>query len=923
MKKLYFAGWFLVLSSAIFALPGDLDTNFGVSGGYVVSDFESAQRDERHRDSVIQADGKIIVVGKRFQGTIGFDEYLVARYNADGTLDTTFSGDGFFTLFDNSQFESANAVAIQPDGKIIVVGGEGSSSTEAFIFRLNSDGTLDTTFSGDGIQVITNSGTALSVVIQPSDSKIVIGTSSIGNNLPTINQTVVLRLNTDGSLDTTFDGDGRVFVNPSIFFPNGLALQTDGKIVVAGQNSANSTFHDVSLIRLNPNGTFDTSFDGDGVVQTVLANQESEARCVVIQSDGKIIIGGSSTQPTTTSRSDPTLIRYNSDGSLDTSFDSDGVKIVELLNNNEDNHFYDIIQQTDGKIIGISNTDGNFSFFIRDDFFVTRFNSNGSLDSSFDTNGIAKSQWCEDGTELVLQPDGKIVAVGSQYRPNISTQNHGICVQRFNQNGSVDYGFNAVAPNGKTSFSNYGFTEVSAVAGLPNGKILVAGWGESATITEALLIRLNADGTLDTSFMNEGIYLKNTITSAQPYYFYDLKTLSDGSFFIAGGSNELGGVIIKFTAAGVPDTTFSGDGVVTSLSATRFYALTTQSDGKIVGCGSLGTGTRSGRIVRFSATGIQEAFASNNMGASGNNNEILECGLQTDGKIVVAGYGFDGISDSVRTSRHLTTLTIDTTFGTSGVTTTDMSATLNDRATDMVVQSDDKIVVSSMGFNSDRDFAVIRYDANGALDPNFYENFGTGGISLIDFVVGNPNDEANALLIQPDGQLIVGGASNPGTGERFSLAKLNADGSLALGFGTLGRASTLFPNNDARINALGFYLNDRILTAGRTWNGTDYDFALVRYQNEFIPTAANVSVSGMVLLANGGGIRNVIVTLADTNGNILTVRTNAFGHFRFDEIDVGQTYIISVVAKRFTFSQSSQVLVVTDELKDIIFIAEE
>lgn len=919
MKTLYFLVLFLVSASSLFALPGDLDTTFGVSGGYAVSDFGAAQRDERPRDAAIQADGKIVVAGRRETLTAGFFELLVARYNPDGTPDATFDGDGFFTLDVAGQLDSANALAIQTDGKIVIASGVGETISNAYILRLNPDGTLDPTFDTDGIAAIGNAGEPLSMAIQ-TDGKIVFGTTFF-NGFTT--GTTVVRLNANGALDTTFDTDGRLTVSPNLFRPNGLALQTDGKIVFAGQSTSSATLHDVSVIRLNTNGTFDASFDGDGVVQTALANQESEARCVAFQSDGKIIIGGSSTQPLTTSRSDPTLIRYNSDGSLDTSFDGDGVKIVELLRNNEDNHFYDIAEQTDGKIIGISNRDGNFGFFVRDDFFVTRFNSDGSLDTSFDTNGIAKSQWCEDGTELVLQTDGKIVAAGSQDRAIVSTQNHGICVQRFGQNGAVDYAFNAVAPNGKAAFSNYGFTEVSAVAGLPNGKILVAGWGELGTITEAMLIRLNADGTLDTSFMNEGIYLKNTIVSAQPYYFYDLKTFGDGSFFIAGGSNELGGVIIKFTAAGVPDTTFSGDGVVTSASAARFYSLAVQPDGKILGCGSFGTGTRSGRIVSFSAAGAQESFASNNLGAAGNNNEILECGLQSDGKIVVAGFGFDGVSDSVRVSRHLTNLSVDTTFGTSGLATTDLSPTLNDRATDMVVQSDDKIVVSSTGFNSDRDFAVIRYNSNGALDPNFYENFGTGGISLIDFVVGNPNDEANALLIQPDGQLIVGGASNPGTGERFSLAKLNAGGSPAFGFGTLGRTSTLFPNNDASINALGFYLNDRILAAGRTWNGADYDFALARYQNELFPTAANVSVSGRVLSANGAGIRNVIVTLTDTNGNILTARTNSFGYFRFDEITVGQTCVISVAAKHYTFNQSSQVLVVNDELKDINFIAQE
>ncbi len=921
MKNLLFIGIILVSTSTIFALPGDLDTTFGVSGGYVISDFGAAQIDERPRDSAIQADGKIVVVGRQETSSASFYDYLVARYNADGTLDITFNGTGFFTLPAGFQNLSANAVAIQTDGKIVVAGGIGGSfgSSTATIFRLNSNGTLDTSFDTDGIQSVVNSGEALSMVIQ-TDGKIVVGTGFNGGLFPALTSAVVVRLNANGSLDTTFDGDGRATVSPNIYFPNGLALQTDGKIILAGQKFATALLNG-AVVRLLTNGSFDNSFDGDGVLEVNIPSGINEARSVAVQTDGKIIIGGGAIL---TSERDPLLIRYNSDGTLDTSFDGDGIKIIELTGDSSATYFNEIVIQPDGKIVGISDTTGVFSFFADSDFFLVRFNANGSIDNSFDANGVVKSQWCEQGTDFFLQPDGKIVAVGSQDRSDISAFVHGVCVQRFNTDGSVDTDFNSTPSDGKAILSMYGFTTVEAIAGLPNGKIMVAGSGEFGTLpfSQSKLIRLNANGTLDTTFMDEGVYAEQTSNSTLTS-FYDLKVLGDGSFFVAGEFASFGGMLVKFTSAGIPDTTFSGDGVATKTNATRFYGVTVQPDGKIVGCGSSGSTTRSGRIARFSATGVFETFAVNNLGASGNNHEVYECGLQSDGKIIVAGYGFDGISDSVRISRHLSTLAVDTTFGTSSVTTTDLSATLNDRATDMVVQSDNKIVVSSTGFNSDRDFAVIRYDANGTLDPNFYENFGTNGISLIDFVLGNPNDEANALLIQPDGQMIVGGTSNAGAGERFVLAKLNANGLPTLGWGTLGRTLTVFPNNDARINTLGFYLNDKILAAGRTWNGTDYDFAVARYQNEFIPSAATVSVSGKVLLAIGGGVRNVIVTLADTNGNILTARTNSFGYFRFDEIEVGQTYIISVAAKHFTFNQSSQVLVVNDELTDINFIAQE
>lgn len=919
MKNLLFVFAILISSSTILALPGDLDTAFGVKGGYLISDFGSVQRDERHRDTAIQADGKIVVVGTRETATANFFEFLVARYNTDGTPDTTFDGDGYFTLDLGSQFDTANAVAIQTDGKIVVAGGIGESSTMAYVFRLNSDGTLDTAFDTDGIATLSGPGEAMSVVIQ-TDGKIVF--TAAYNNMFTGYSFSVARLNANGSADNTFDGNGQLTISPNVYFPYGLALQTDGKIIVSGTSSLSSVNQNVSTIRLNSNGTYDTTFDGDGIAQTVVPAEDSEARSVAMQNDGKIVIGGASDF----GGEDPLLIRLNSNGSLDTSFDGDGIKLFELLNNGQSQHFHEIVPQPDGKIIAVAAylTD-NFPFVTRNDFFIVRVNSDGTNDNSFDANGITKSQWCENGSELALQTDGKIVAVGSRDRVNDSEYIQGICVQRFNADGTVDYSFNLTPSNGKTSFSTDDLIEINAIAGLPSGKILVAGSsGISGGAIEAVLMRLNANGTLDTSFMSEGFYVRTNVSTTNPNIFYDLKIQSDGSFFVTG-ENQNSGIIIKFTSAGVPDTTFSGDGVVTTTTPARIYGLAIQPDGKLIACGSNGTSIRSGRIARFSATGTLEITASNNLGAGGNNNEILECGLQMDGKIIVAGYGYDSLNanDYISISRHLANFSIDTTFGTSGVTTTNMSSTLNDRATDLVIQPDNKIVISSMDFNANRDFAILRYDVNGTLDPNFTENFGSGGISLIDFVIGSPDDEANALLLQPDGQILVGGMSDNSTSKRFGLAKLNPGGLLTFGFGTLGRTLTTFPNNDSRINALSFYSNDKILAAGKTWNGTDYDFAVARYQNEFIPTAATVSVSGRILTSDGNGVRNVIVTLTAPNGNTLTTRTSSFGYFRFDNIAVGETYVISVASKRFTFNPSTQILSVNEELTNIDFVAEE
>jgi uncharacterized delta-60 repeat protein len=913
MKKILFICIILISASTFFANPGDLDTTFGAKGGYLITDFAAAQRDERHRDTAVQADEKIVVVGTRETAMANFFEFLVARYNADGTPDTTFDGDGYYTLDVGGQFDSANAVAIQADGKIVVAGGIGESSTLSYVFRFNTDGTLDTTFDTDGIATINGPGEALAVAIQ-ANGKIVF--TAAYNNFFTGYSFTVARLNTNGSLDNAFDGDGLLTISPNVLFPYGLAIQPDGKIVIAGTSSTISSSQNVRLARLNQNGTYDATFDGDGLVETVIAGEDSEARCVIIQSDDKILVGGSSAPG---SQDSPMLLRYKSDGDLDTDFDGDGIRIIDIANVTQDGYFHDVVRQTNGKIIAIySNEDTVFPFPQADDFFVFKFNDNGSTDNSFDGNGIVRSQWCEDGTELVLQTDLKLIAVGSHDRVDDSDYNHGICVQRFDaNNGSVEYNFNSTPANGKSVISNKDLIEAVAVAGLPDGKILVAGWRDDFGITEPTLIRLNANGTLDTSFMDEGFYIRNNSSSSNPIRFFSLKVLSDGSFFVGGDS-----LLIKFTSAGVPDTSFSSDGVANP--AVDIYGILIQSDGKILGCG---LGTNVGRIARISAAGDVETSPDVNMGVPGNASGIFGCGLQSDGKIVIGGYGYDSANnnDNVVVSRLLTNLTVDTTFGTSGVTTTNLSSTLNDRATDLVVQPDNKIVVSSTGLNGtgDRDFAVIRYDSNGALDNSFTENFGSGGISLINIGVTNPNDDANALLLQPDGQILVGGTTDNGTSKRFAVAKLNPGGSLTLGFGTLGRTTALFDNNDANSTALSFYLNDKILAAGKSWNGTDYDFAIARFENEFIPTAATVSVSGRVSTANGNGIRNVVVTLIAPNGENLTTRTSTFGYFRFDEISVGGTYVISVNSKRFTFNPPSQVLTVNEEVTDVNFIASE
>ncbi|MFQ5922276.1 MAG: LamG-like jellyroll fold domain-containing protein, partial [Anaerolineales bacterium] len=286
-----------------------LDTTFG-GVGYVTTDFGTGSD---HANGVaIQADGKIVVVGHMNNGTN--DDFAVARYNIDGSLDTTFDGDGMVTTDLFASQDRARDVDIQSDGKIIVVGQEGPSATRDFaLARYNTDGSLDTSFDTDG-KVTTDffgfGDQGREIAIQ-SDGKIVL----VGRIHNGVNEDFgVARYNTDGSLDTTFDGDGRVTTDI-----NGedrgeaVSLQTDGKIIAAG-NTNFAINGDFALVRYNTDGSLDTSFDGDGIATIDVGGLSDDGEAVAVQPDGKIVIVGHAMNATD---DDVALARYNPDGSLD------------------------------------------------------------------------------------------------------------------------------------------------------------------------------------------------------------------------------------------------------------------------------------------------------------------------------------------------------------------------------------------------------------------------------------------------------------------------------------------------------------------------------------------------------------------------------------------------------------------------------
>ncbi len=396
---------------------GNLDTAFS-GAGKVTTDI-GGNADEAHAVA-IQGDGKIVAVGYSYNGTK--DDFALVRYNTDGSLDTTFGTSGTVTTAIGSGDDRAYAVAIQSDGKIVAVGYSYNGTKDDFaLVRYNTDGSLDTTFGTYGI-VTTAIGSgddrAYAVAIQGDGKIVAAGVKSDYPGFSTPTLFALVRYNTNGSLDTTFGGTGMVTTSVGSFggdAASAVAIHSDGKIVVAGHSRGEwgSVF---ALARFNVDGSLDSTFGGTGIVTTSFApwgiDYDAFAYAVAIQGDGKIVTAGYRYGFNYIFRNTIALVRYNSDGSLDTAFGTYGT--VSTAIGNGDNKAYAVVIQGDGKI-----TAAGYSYNgTNDDFALVRYNANGSLDTTFGTYGTvttAIGSGDDRAYAVAIQSDGKIVAAGYSY----------------------------------------------------------------------------------------------------------------------------------------------------------------------------------------------------------------------------------------------------------------------------------------------------------------------------------------------------------------------------------------------------------------------------------------------------------------------------------------------------------------------------
>lgn len=384
-------------------------------------------------------------------------------------------------------------------------------------------GYLDGQFGADGVATIkigTLEDRPTAIALQ-KDGKIIV--SGFGQSIGEYTGFAVARLNNNGLIDSSFGNNGKVLTDlkkSGINIGFAMALQNDGKIVVGGCISEDNRV-EYALARYNTDGSLDNSFDLDGIVYTSVGDSNDVCHAIAIQNDGKIVAAGTSKIG---KKANFSLVRYNTDGSLDNSFGLGGKLIIPMGNGGDCNS---MVIQNDGKII----LAGDAFNEVDRDFALVRLHSNGSFDNSFGSGGkltIPIGSADDLCGSVILQKDGKIIAVGTSRLAVVN----GFALARFNSDGSLD---NTFSTDGKliTTVGDPNNSGGYSIALQEDGKIIVAGTASR----HFALVRYLTDGSLDNSFGKEGQQITISENNSEEH-FRSVAIQNDGKIVAAGHSNN-------------------------------------------------------------------------------------------------------------------------------------------------------------------------------------------------------------------------------------------------------------------------------------------------------------------------------------------------------------------------------------------------
>ncbi len=618
---------------------------------------------------------------------------------------------------------------LQPDGYIAVAGQvyDEDFSSDFIVGRYRPDGQLDSTFGTNGTTVIDlgDDDLARGISLQP-DGKIVVAGIAVTDLQPRIG---VARLQSNGFIDNTFGSNGQLILDAGLLgsFCTDVLVQPDGGILLSGMME-NGDFRDFFLMRRLPDGTPDPNFGDNGITITSVSPTNDNAYRLALQPDGKILLAGVSEVG---AKSDFALLRFTPDGKLDEDFAKNGVALADAGSS------FDALTaltiQPDGAILaGGHSQGGNIGSGFQ--VGVVRYQNNGTLDSTFASDGIFNLLTGQTQLgELLLQPDQKIVAAGNM--------NGSASLLRLLPDGTADPGFG----NGGIAASNFAPLSFFNTLALHNdGRILAAGQSPSAAEND-ILVQYLPNGNYDLSFGTNG----QALAPSGFLNWRRLKTLENGKFLALGSRLNNGAnnwVLVQFQNNGAVDAAFglNGQAVDAGFSVpginVRDFAIL--PSGKILTIG----GDLDYSVARLNADGSTDTSFGNAGSISFDNNQLTDIAFavagQTDGRIVIGGYSYD--PDAAETANSFTLLrlepngNLDNSFGLNGFV--QLPGWWVSR---LVIQNDGTILAAGPFFNGhDNDFMIVRLLNAPALGLIDHAEPGLSTISLF------PNPVISTLQIE-------------------------------------------------------------------------------------------------------------------------------------------------------------------------------
>jgi len=771
---------------------GTIDETFG-SHGKILYPFEIRQYTCGGME--IQLDGKIILAGS-FHGVDYFADtaaqLLFVRFNGDGTLDSTFGISGKvetnFTSPINYSF-----FALQHDGKIIVACFNLTHNVS--LIRLNQNGSLDSSFGNSGISLFDSNFGIGKIAIQDDDKIVASGVLIVDPNVTSGQHIAIRRFTSEGRIDMAFGSAGKInteYINHD--GRQSIRIRKDGRLLLGtttwGNDPTSFSYYQI-LLQYLPNGTPDSTFGNNGITLEEFYN-EPYLNSILIESDEKILAAGF-VHVENGDYTHAIVTKYTANGGIDLTFGNQGLSYVSI-NSTSLELSIALLNQGEKNIIAIQ-TISSFGDSLSGDFLLERLNLNGSIDSTFNSyTGIFTSSTLgnNEATCISIFPDERILLGGHS---EILIDTSDLIAIQYNPGGDIDPRFWSAGKLSLTDNIKYLTVNSSVIQSDENVFFAGSLYDPFKFTVEFVFLRYSSNNdfkivsTTIADFGSGSSYCQSLLEQPDGKFVLSGYAFTDHNydFALLRYNNEGSGLDSSFGTGGK---------VTTDIGVNQDYAYASalQSDGKIILCGTTYNNKQwQIALVRYNPDGsLDQSFGSSGIVLTAlhdSDDEAKSIAIQADGKIIVAGYTRDNKKYNFALVRYNKNGNLDSTFGKYGIVETPIGSG-DAEANGVVIESDGKIVAAGYSSNGkDDDFTLACYNPDGSLD----KNFGTGGITTTDFGFGD--DHCNAVALQSDGAIVAAGYAFNGTDKDYAVARYLPDLSLGVIDRKLPQSiTTIYPN---------------------------------------------------------------------------------------------------------------------------------